>query len=131
MVEVHVSDGTVSVAPQGPTSNVPLGLIVGARSGDKGGHANLGLFTRTDAAWSWLDGYLTKEELRRLLPETATLTIDRYRFPLLRSLNFVIHDLLEDGVAASSRQDAQAKSLGEWLRSRIVAVPTELLSSNA
>jgi hypothetical protein len=113
--------------PVGPTTRAPLGLIVGARSGDKGGHANLGVFARSDDAWAWLDAFLTTERLRDLLPETAPLTIDRHRFPALRSLNFLIHDLLEEGVAASSRQDGQAKSLGEWLRSRVVDVPSSLL----
>ena len=72
---------------------------------------------------------MTDEEFRRLLPETAPLAIDRYRLPALRSLNFVIHGLLEEGVAASTRQDAQAKGLGEWLRSRVVEVPSSLLAS--
>ncbi len=62
-----------------------------------------------------------------LLPETADLTVDRHRLPALRSLNFVIHDLLQEGVAASTRQDGQAKSLGEWLRARVVDVPVALL----
>jgi hypothetical protein len=61
--------------------------------------------------------------LRELLPETAPLTIDRYRYPNLRALNFVIRGLLQEGVAASTRQDAQAKALGEWLRARVVSVP--------
>jgi hypothetical protein len=55
------------------------------------------------------------------------LRIDRYDLPNLRSINFVIHDLLEEGVAASSRIDSQAKSLGEWLRARVVDVPVDLL----
>ena len=42
----------------------------------------------------------------------------------------MIHDLLEEGVAASTRQDAQAKGLGEWLRSRVVEVPIALLSES-
>jgi hypothetical protein len=105
----------------------PIGRVVGARSGDKGGHANLGVFARSDRGWAWLDEFLTTETLKRLLPETAPLVIDRYRLPALRSLNFVIHDLLEEGVAASTRQDAQAKSLGEWLRSRVVELPAALL----
>jgi len=115
-------------APDGPTRSVPLGTVFGARSGDKGGHANLGVFAREDAAWAWLDQYLTRERLALLLPEIAPLKIDRYRFPALRSLNFVIHDLLEEGVAAATRQDGQAKSLGEWLRARVVELPTALLS---
>ncbi len=101
--------------------------MVGARSGDKGGTANLGVFARRDDAWVWLDSYLSVEELRRLLPETASLVIERHRLASIRSLNFVIHGLLEEGVAASTRQDAQAKGLGEWLRSRVVDVPGSLL----
>jgi hypothetical protein len=101
---------------------------VGTRSGDKGGNANLGVFARSDAAWAWLDAFLTTERLRALLPELAELPVDRHRLPALRALNFVIHGLLEEGVAASTRQDPQAKSLGEWLRARVVEVPQSLLS---
>ncbi|MFQ5557033.1 MAG: acyclic terpene utilization AtuA family protein, partial [Acidimicrobiales bacterium] len=113
--------------PGPPTSRLPLGRVVGARSGDKGGHANLGVFTRNDPAWAWLDGFLSVERLRQLLPETAGLEIGRYRLPAIRSLNFVIRGMLEEGVAASTRPDAQAKSLGEWLRARVVDIPDELL----
>ena len=102
--------------------------MVGARSGDKGGNANLGVFARNDAAWAWLDAFLTIDRLRELLPEIAELPVRRYPLPALRSLNFVIHGLLEEGVAASTRQDPQAKSLGEWLRAREVEIPEALLS---
>ena len=118
-----------ATAPPGATVRAPIGAVVGARSGDKGGNANLGVFARDDIAWAWLDAFLTTERLRELLPETAPLTIDRHRLPALRSLNFVVHALLEEGVAASSRQDRQAKSLGEWLRARVVDVPVALLPS--
>lgn len=114
-------------APKGPTRRAPIGRIVGARSGDKGGNANLGVFTRDDAAWAWLDEMLSTERLKQLLPELAGFEVDRYRFPALRSLNFVVHGLLEEGVAAATRQDGQAKSLGEWLRARVVDVPEALL----
>ena len=87
------------------------------------------MFARSGEAFAWLDEFLTVDELRRLLPETAPFAIDRYRLANLRALNFVIHDLLEEGVAASTRQDAQAKGLGEWLRSRFVEIPTSLLAS--
>lgn len=113
--------------PDGPASERPLGVVLGARSGDKGGNANLGVFVRSDAAWPWLDGFLTTERLRRLLPETQGLRIDRHRFPRLRSLNFVIHGLLDKGVAASTRRDAQAKALGEWLRARVAPIPDALV----
>jgi hypothetical protein len=107
---------------------VPLGDLVGTRSGDKGGDANLGVYARSDAAWAWLDAELTVERLRELLPETASFAVDRHRFPNLRSLNFVIRGLLQEGVAASTRQDPQAKALGEWLRARVVGVPASIAS---
>jgi len=112
----------------GPTERLPLGRLVGTRSGDKGGHANLGVFTRTADAYAWLERFLTVERLRELLPETAPLRIDRYALPNVWALNFVIHDLLEEGVAASTRVDAQAKSRGEWLRARHADIPTTLLT---
>ena len=128
-VQVTGDHGPEVAVPSGPTTRAPLGRLFGTRSGDKGGNANLGIFARDDAAWAWLDDFLSIDELRRLLPETADLPVERYRLGALRSLNFVIHDLLEEGVAASSRQDAQAKGLGEWLRSRVVDIPTVLLEA--
>ena len=121
---VQPPDATGPVA-DGPMTEMPLGAVAGTRSGDKGGNANLGVFVRTDPAWSWLDHFLTVDRVRQLLPETADLVIDRHRFPNLRALNFVIHGLLEEGVAASTRQDPQAKALGEWLRARVVPIPAE------
>ncbi len=126
-VNVTPTPGPTAAAPGGPTRRMPLGTIYGARSGDKGGNANLGVFARSDEAWAWLDGFLTTEKLQELLPETAELPVDRYALPAIRSLNFVLHGLLGEGVAASTRQDGQAKSLGEWLRARVVDLPEALL----
>jgi hypothetical protein len=111
----------------GAVVRAPLGRVAGARSGDKGGNANLGVWARTDAAFAWLAGFLTVARLKELLPETAPLPVERHEFPGLRALNFVIVGLLGEGVAASTRLDPQAKSLGEWLRARIVDIPEELL----
>jgi hypothetical protein len=111
----------------GPTRPVPLGSVLGARSGDKGGDANLGVWARTDAGYQWLAGYLTTDRLRTLLPEAKELAVERHPLPNLRAVNFVLHGLLGEGVAASSRFDPQAKALGEWLRSRVADVPEALL----
>ncbi|MGN9767587.1 acyclic terpene utilization AtuA family protein [Micromonospora sp. SD12] len=111
-----------------PTRRAPLGELVGARSGDKGGDANLGVWARTDATWSWLRGWLTTARLRELLPETAPLAVERYELPNLRAVNFVVRGLLGQGVAASTRFDPQAKALGELLRSRLVDLPADLMS---
>ncbi|MEU5563705.1 acyclic terpene utilization AtuA family protein [Micromonospora musae] len=113
-----------TAAPTGHrTRRGPLGELVGARSGDKAGDANLGVWARSDAAYDWLRGWLSVERLAELLPETATLTVERYELPNLRAVNFLIRGLLGAGVAASTRFDPQAKALGELLRSRIVELP--------
>jgi hypothetical protein len=82
---------------------------------------------RTDAAYAWLSAELTVDRLKQLLPETKELTVERYELPNLRALNFVVHGLLGEGVASSTRVDPQAKSLGEYLRAKHVDVPLSLL----
>jgi hypothetical protein len=104
-----------------------LGEIVHARSGDKGGDANLGVWVRDRHAWEWLRSTLTVKELRRLLPETRDLAVSRYELPNLGAVNFVLHGLLGTGATSSLRLDAQAKALGEWLRARNIKVPRPLL----
>ncbi|MPY96971.1 MAG: acyclic terpene utilization AtuA family protein [Actinophytocola sp.] len=111
---------------EGPTRRAPLGTVAGARSGDKGGSANLGVWVRSERAWRWLVHALTVDELRRLLPETADLPVSRHVFGNLWALNFVIDDILGQGVASQARFDPQAKGLGEWLRSRHIDIPEEL-----
>ncbi|MFE6511572.1 acyclic terpene utilization AtuA family protein [Nocardioides sp. NPDC057767] len=115
--------------PTGATSRRALGELVYARSGDKGGDANLGLWVpqgRPEAAVEWLLDTVTPEWVRALLPETEELAIDITPLPHLRGVNIVIHDLLGEGVAASTRFDPQAKGLGEWARSRFVDMPLNL-----
>ncbi|MFJ2865763.1 acyclic terpene utilization AtuA family protein [Kitasatospora sp. NPDC087314] len=114
-------------APAGPLRRAPLGLVAGARSGDKGGDANLGVWARTEAGWHWLAHTLTVDKLRELLPETAELPITRHLLPNLRAVNFTLTGLLGEGVAAQHRFDPQAKALGEWLRSRHLDIPEALL----
>nr|WP_190130095.1 acyclic terpene utilization AtuA family protein [Streptomyces mashuensis] len=113
--------------PPGPTRRVPLGLVAGARSGDKGGTANVGVWVRSETAWRWLAHELTVERFRALLPETARFPVERHVLPNLRALNFVVHGLLGEGVASHARFDPQAKAVGEWLRARHVNVPEVLL----
>jgi len=113
--------------PPGPTVRAPLGRVAGARSGDKGGNANVGFWVRSPEAYAWLVETLTPERLRQLLPEARGLAVDRYPLPNLLAVNFVVRGLLGEGVSSSTRPDPQAKSLGEFLRSRVVDVPAALL----
>ncbi|MEU5195530.1 acyclic terpene utilization AtuA family protein [Streptomyces scabiei] len=117
--------------PAGPARRAPLGLVAGARSGDKGGDANVGVWVRTDAAWRWLAHELTVDRFRQLIPESRTLAVTRHVLPRLRALNFVVEGILGEGVAAQARFDPQAKALGEWLRSRHLDIPESLLRAHA
>ncbi|MGW2417858.1 acyclic terpene utilization AtuA family protein [Streptomyces sp. NPDC001709] len=113
--------------PPGPTRPAPLGLVAGARSGDKGGNANVGVWARSDDAWRWLAHELTAERFRQLIPESRDLPVTRHLLPNLRAVNFVVEGILGAGVAAQARFDPQAKALGEWLRSRHLDIPEALL----
>ncbi|MEV5361990.1 acyclic terpene utilization AtuA family protein [Streptomyces cellulosae] len=113
--------------PPGPSVRAPIGRVVGARSGDKGGNANVGVWARTDDAWRWLAHELTVERFHDLIPEARELAVTRHVLPNLRALNFVVEGILGEGVAAQARFDPQAKALGEWLRSRHADIPEVLL----
>ncbi|MET8567891.1 acyclic terpene utilization AtuA family protein [Streptomyces sp. NPDC004783] len=113
--------------PAGPVRRAPLGLVAGARSGDKGGDANVGVWARTGDAWRWLAHELTADRFRELIPEARGLPVTRHTLPNLRALNFVVEGILGEGVAAQARFDPQAKALGEWLRARHLDIPEVLL----
>ncbi|RYJ23720.1 hypothetical protein CU044_5257 [Streptomyces sp. L-9-10] len=110
-----------------PTRRAPLGLVVGARSGDKGGDANVGVWARSEDGWRWLAHALTTDRFRELIPESRELTVVRHLLPRLRAVNFTVEGLLGEGVAAQARFDPQAKALGEWLRARHADIPEVLL----
>ncbi|WP_273735338.1 acyclic terpene utilization AtuA family protein [Mycolicibacterium septicum] len=111
----------------GPTSRRPLGEVIAARSGDKGGNANVGVWTDTPDRWDWLRAHLTVERFQQLVPESAGLTVRRYDFANLKALNFVIVGYLGQGVASCTKTDPQAKGLGEYLRCLHTDIPDKLV----
>lgn len=117
-----------------PTTRAALGGFVGARSGDKGGTANVGLWVRAsgdetldDARFAWLVRYLDAARIHALLPESEALRVEVHPLPNLRAVNVVVHGLLGRGVADSTSLDPQAKGLGEHLRARYVDIPVALV----
>ena len=104
-----------------------FGKIFGTRSGDKGGCANLGVWAKTEDAYSFLFDFLTVEKLKELLPDLEKFDIDRYELPNIFSFNFYVHGILQEGVSSSTRMDGQAKSLGEYLRAKKINFPKQLL----
>ena len=125
---VSAEELSLPAPPAGDTIRVPLGRVVGARSGDKGGDANVGLWARSPEAFAWLREFLTVDRLQALFPEAGEHPVDRYPFPNLLAVNVVFRGLLGEGVAATPRQDAQAKGLAEYVRARVVDVPRSLLA---
>ena len=104
-----------------------FGKIFGTRSGDKGGCANLGVWAKSQDAYSFLFEFLTVKKLKELMPDLDEYQIDRYELPNILSLNFYVHGILQDGVSSSTRMDGQAKSLGEYLRAKKINFPEQLL----
>ncbi len=141
--EVTVGDGSFEIAPTAvsqpfepaplpvpgdawggaDTSIARIGSVVGARSGDKAGNANLGVFVRSAEQYPWLESFLTIEQLVAMLPDLAPFRIVRHVLPNLMAMNFEIFGLLSDGVSSALRPDPQAKGLSEYFRSVEVPVP--------
>ena len=108
-------------------SEIFFGDLFGTRSGDKGGCANLGVWAKNNTTFSFLYNFLTIEKIKELMPDLSKYEIERFELPNINSLNFYIHDILEDGVSSNNRKDSQAKSLGEYLRAKKILVPNEIL----
>ena len=107
--------------------NIYFGDLYGTRSGDKGGCANIGVWAKDSKSFAFLIKYLSEDKLKELLPDLKGFKIERFELANINSLNFYIHGILEDGVSSNNRKDSQAKSLGEYLRAKIIKVPKEIL----
>jgi hypothetical protein len=125
----HVQGPAMPTAavPPGPTARVPLGSVLGSRSGDKAGNATLGVWCRDDAAHAWLRSWWSDDALRALIPEAAGCELRLWELPLLRACGVTIVGLLGRGVAANPHLDSQGKGLGEYLRAKHLDVPVALL----
>ena len=121
------SAADVKQITENPDTEIFFGDIFGTRSGDKGGCANLGVWSKNPEAYGFLFDFLTVDKLKELLPDLKSFEIDRFELPNILSLNFYIHGILQDGVSSSTRMDGQAKSLGEYLRAKKINVPKIIL----
>jgi len=117
--EIRLSTGTRTAA---------LGTVAYARSGDKGGNSNVGIWAPDQRAWEWLRGALSTAELRRLMPEIKELDVVRHEFPNLRAVHFVLRGLLGTGGSSNQRIDQVGKAVGEYLRAKHLPIPVELLN---
>lgn len=125
------ADGADPAAVDGPTVRAPLGTVLGARSGDKGGNATLGVWARDDAAHAWLRRFWTEARVRELLPEAADLPLRLWEMPNVRAVGATLVGLLGRGVGAELGLDSQAKGLAEYLRAKHADIPAALLPGTA
>jgi hypothetical protein len=119
---------TIPPLPAGKMIRMPLGRVFATRSGDKGGNANLGVWAKTPEAYAFLRVFLTTEKLKELLRDMSGFEMERYEFPNLLAVNFYIKGVLGEGVAASMRSDPQAKTLGEYLRAKVIEMPEAIVT---
>ncbi len=119
----QIKDVEIPPAPTGKTVRMPMGRLFATRSGDKGGNANLGVWAKTPEAYAFLREFLTTKRLKELLKDISGYEMERYEFPNLLAINFYIKGVLGEGVAASIRSDPQAKTLGEYLRAKVIDIP--------
>ncbi|RPA66324.1 DUF1446 domain-containing protein [Gordonia oryzae] len=126
---VHPEPGEAPLPER--VTRAPLGTVVHARSGDKGGNSNVGVWTPDPRVWPWLRRFLSTDEIRRLIPETKDIDVVRHEFPDLRAIHFVFKGLLGTGGSANLRIDQVGKAIGEYLRSRQVLIPDDLLTADA
>ena len=128
VAEIELPPRPAGELPGGPTRDMPLGTVIGARSGDKGGNANVGFWARSPEAYLWMEDFLTEDKLRELYPEAKDLEVRRVPLPNMLAINFILVGLLGEGVAASLRPDPQAKMVGEEIRGKKVPIPETLLA---
>lgn len=124
---IETPETDIPVVPGGRTVRMPFGRVFATRSGDKGGNANLGVWAKTPEAYSFLKEFLTTERLKDLLKDLHDYGIERCELPNLLAVNFYIRGILGEGAAASLRLDPQAKTLGEYLRARLIDMPESIV----
>jgi len=111
--------------PPGPTREVPLRQLALARSGDKGGDANVGILCRRPEDVPLLRAQLTAAAVRAFLAHHVRGEVERFELPGVHGWNFLLHDALGGGGVASLRPDPQGKGLGQILLAMPIRVPAD------
>ncbi|KAJ5895494.1 hypothetical protein N7495_007185 [Penicillium taxi] len=118
----------VDLSAFGPTTRVPIGYIVQARSGDKSSDSNVGFFVRHADEWDWLRSILTVDKIQEILADDRNeKEIFRFELPHILAVHFLLKDHLDRGVGATSTYDFLGKNLAEYLRCKLVDVPVKFL----
>jgi len=111
----------------GETAAAPLGEIIHARSGDKGGDASLGVWCKSPRAFDWLAGYLTAERLHALMGLAEGVRVDAFPLPNVHGILYVLRGQFGRSGTSNIMLDQIGKGLGEFLRACVVDIPVALL----
>jgi hypothetical protein len=108
---------------------VPLMRLCIGRSGDKGDTGNVGIRARSPEIYHWIKENITADVVKQQFKGICNGEVDRYELPNLLALNFLLHESLGGGGAASLRFDAQGKTFSQYLLSMPVTVPAALVAT--
>ena len=112
-------------------SNIRLGQVAHARSGDKGNHANIGVVAYTASGFEYLRDVLTAERIGDYFAELAADRVERFELPNVWALNFVLYNALGGGASRSLRIDTQGKLLAAAVVELELPAPDNLAAMTA
>lgn len=130
--ENYETTNPVPLESFGPTLNRPLGDLVLARSGDKGGNVNIGLFVESPEQWEWFRSFMTKDRLRSLMRKDWKdwYFLERVEFPNIHAVHFVVYGALGRGVTSTSLLDNLGKGFGEFIRAVHADIPQKFFGQS-
>lgn len=119
----------VELSSFGLTHMARLGDITLARSGDKGGNCNFGIYARNSKVWQWLGTFLSRAKMQELIQGDWQdgYFLERVEFPRIMAVHFVVYGILGRGVSGSSRLDSLGKGFADYVRDKMVPIPTKFL----
>lgn len=121
--------GTPSVDE--PLVEVPLIALAHGRSGDKGDIGNIGVLARRPEYLPWIRRSATAEAVARYFAHFVRGRVERFDWPGLNGLNFMLHGGLGGGGIASLRHDPQGKALAQIMMDFPVEVPASWTAKGA
>lgn len=120
-----IAGGVKAELPTAPDAiaAVPLVALAHGRSGDKGDIGNIGILARRPEFLPWIRRSATPEAVGRYFSHFVKGRVERFEWPGLSGLNFLLHEGLGGGGIASLRHDPQGKALAQIFMDFPVEVP--------
>lgn len=106
-----------------PRRAVPLVRLAWARSGDKGDDSNIGIIARKPEYLPAIRAALTEDAVQRYFSHLVEGPVERFEWPGIHGLNFLLRHALGGGGIASLRNDPQGKAYAQMLLDYPVPVP--------